>query len=444
MATLPDGIRVGDLRRGLVAFHARFADLFARSEQRQRSQEYLRGLLGGVERRNGWQLAEHLGEATPDGTQRLLNGSRWSASDARDRLVEFCTEQFGHPEGILAFDETGFLKQGTKSAGVARQYSGTAGKVENCQVGVFASYVSPRGRALVDRGLYLPTEWTDDPRRCAGAGIPAQVTFRTKSTLALRMHHRLLRLGLPVRWVTADEVYGRDETFRATLAARGALYVLAVECRTKVWTEAQRVELPAPQPSIQGYPLQRARRTLPSTCVDALARSWPSKQWKRLAVHQGEKGPIEDDWAAVRVVQKHRGRPGGDSWLLVRRSVSTPTECSYYLSNAPASAPLEELAHVAASRYSVEQCFEEAKDDFGMDHYEVRTWTAWYRFMTLCMMALAWVASVRTGLQSRRSRSGPPSVPVASAPTSPRKRSRKKGGPAHSSHRGQSPRFAVC
>lgn len=437
MTTLPDGIRVSDLRRGLVEFHARFADLFARSEQRARSQEYLRGLLGGVERRNGWQLAEHLGEATPDGTQRLLNGSTWSASGARDRLVAFATEAFGHPEGILIFDETGFVKKGTMSAGVARQYSGTAGRIENCQIGVFAGYVSPRGRALVDRGLYLPKVWIEDPARCARAGIPKHVAFRTKTVLALRMHHRLVRLGLPVRWVTGDEVYGDDGAFRATLAARGAKYVLAVACRTEVWREVPRVEVPAPRPGRRGPAPSRARASTPSIRVDALCATWPTDRWTRLAVQQGEKGPIAYDWAAMRVVQKQDRLPGGEGWLLVRRSVSSPTELAYYLSNAPETTGLADLAHVAASRYSVEQCFEEAKDDFGMDQYEVRTWTAWHRFMTLCMMGLAWVASVRAGLASRR----PPPVPspAAPAPTSSRKRSGKKGGPAHASPRGRSP-----
>lgn len=446
MVHLPDGVRVSDLRRGLVEFHARFADLFARSEQRDRSREYLRGLLGGVERRNGWQLAEHLGEAVPDGTQRLLNGASWSASAARDRLIAFCAEQFGHPEGVLVFDETGFIKKGTRSVGVARQYSGTAGKVENCQVGVFASYVSPHGHALVDRGLYLPKEWIEDRPRCARAGVPTRVTFRTRTTMAKRMHHRLRRLGLPIGWVAGDEVYGDDESLRQVLAARGSRYVLTVSCRTEVWSEPPEVRVPPARIDRMGRPRTRAHVQTPSTRVDTLACSWPASHWRRLAAHQGEKGPIEYDWAAVRVVHKRARMPGDLGWLLVRRSVSDPIERAYYLSNAPEGTSLEQLAHVASSRYSVEQCFEEAKDDLGMDQYEVRTWTAWHRFMTLCMMALAWVASVRGQVESRRPPAhSPPSPPTSTlGRTSSRERSRKKGGAPRSSHRGLSPRSVDC
>lgn len=407
MRTLPDGIRVHDIRHSLVEFHGRFADLFSRSEQRERSRSYLRGLLGGVERRNGWQLAEHLGDATPDGTQRLLNGARWSASEARDRLVTFCAETFGDPEGILVFDETGFIKKGDKSAGVQRQYSGTAGRRENCQIGVFAAYVTDRAHVLVDRALYLPESWTSDRERCRDAGIPDHVTFRTKPRSALRIHHRLSRLGLPIGWVTGDEVYGDNPVLRAGLERRQTRYVLAVSSTSEVWTKAPTVQFPQGAVGTRGRPRTRPIISAPSVPVATIVSSWEPGVWTRLAVHQGEKGPIVYDWAARRVVHKRDKLPTIEGWLLVRRSIFDPTEIAYYLSNAPDSTTLEQLAHVASCRYRVEQCFAEAKDDFGMDHYEVRTWTAWHRFMTLCMMAMAWVASVRLDVK----RSEPPSVP---------------------------------
>ena len=424
MHALPAGIRVRDVRSSLIEFHGRFSDLFARSEPRERSRAYLRGLLGGIERRNGWQLAEHLGESTPDGAQRLLNGTHWSASEARDRLVTFCAETFGDPEGILVFDETGFLKKGDRSAGVQRQYSGTAGRRENCQIGVFAAYVTDRAHVLVDRALYLPESWTSDRDRCREAGIPDHVTFRTKPRSALRMHHRLRRLGLPIGWVTGDEVYGDNPVLRAGLERRQTRYVLAVSSTSEVWPEAPVVSMPAKPAGQRGPARTRPTISSPSVAVSHLVSSWAPEAWQRLAVHQGEKGPIVYDWAARRVIHKRDKLPTQEGWLLVRRSVSDPTEVAYYLSNAPADTTLEQLAHVASCRYRVEQCFEEAKDDFGLDQYEVRSWTAWHRFMTLCMMAMGWVASVRHEVTS-----DPPPSPrqPRSAGTAAAGRAGKKG-----------------
>jgi SRSO17 transposase len=397
MTSLPDALPAEALAAELATFHGRFADLFARSEQRTRSQGYLRALLGGAERRNGWQLAEQLHEATPDGTQRLLTGAVWSASAARDRLVALAQERFGAPDGVLIFDETGFLKKGTASAGVGRQYSGTAGKIENCQIGVFAGYVSPRGHLLVDRALYLPADWTTDRARCRRAGIPDRVRFRTKATIAARMHHRLRRLGLATPWVTGDEVYGDSEALRAAIAARGDRYVFAVACKTHVWATP-----PATAPVGQRGPRrQRVHAAVPSVRVDALLAAQPAGAWQRRAIHQGEHGPITYDWLALRIVEKRDRQPGRAGWLLGRRSVTAPTEHAYYLSNAPPDCPLEHLAHVACSRFVIEQCLHEGKDDLGMDHYEVRRWTAWHRFMTLTMLAMALLATVRQRLAAQ-------------------------------------------
>lgn len=441
MRTLPDGIRAYDVRHSLVDFHGRFADLFARSEPRDRSQAYLRGLLGGVERRNGWQLAEHLGESTPDGTQRLLNATHWSASTAPDRLVTFCAETFGDPEGILVFGETGFIKKGDKSAGVQRQYTGTAGKRENCQIGVFAAYVTDRAHVLVDRALYLPESWTEDRDRCREAGIPERVTFRTKPRAALRMHHRLVRLGLPIGWVTGDEVYGDNPVLRAGLERRRTRYVLAISSTSEVWPEAPIVVTPTAVPGAKGRPRTRPTVPAPSVPVSKVASSWEPGAWQRLAIHQGEKGPIFYDWAAARVVHKRDGLPTQEGWLLVRRSPSDPTAVAYYLSNAPADTTLEQLAHVASSCCGVEQCFEEAKDDFGMDHYDVRSWIAWHRFMTLCMMAMAWVASVRHAVTP----SPPTSAADAKDPSPASARTAgKRGAPTPTrTPRGRSPNSAV-
>ena len=358
--------------------------------------------MGAAARRNGWQLAEAIGDTTPDRVQRLLYSADWSADDARDRLTEFSIEHFGHAEGIGVVDDTGFLKKGTASIGVARQYSGTAGKVENCQIGVFLGYTSPRGHVLLDRRLYLPASWFSDPVRMQRAHVPQDVSFRTKPQLALQELQHAWRLGVPMAWITGDEVYGDAPAFRDAIVAAGRRYVLAVASNTPVWAERPAIITPPSEPEYRlGRPPTRSRLASGAPRASTVAKvveQWPQNQWHRLAVHLGEKGPIEYDWACARGIDSRQGLPADEVWLLARRSVSNPSEMAYYLSNAEADTPLVRLAHVASSRYTIEQCFEEAKDDVGLDHYEVRTWPSWHRYITLGMMALAWLASVRAML----------------------------------------------
>lgn len=399
------------------AFHARFADLFERSEPREQAAKYVRGLLGGVERRNGWQLAEALGDAVPDRMQRLLNRAHWSAVAARDRLLDFGRERFGAPDAVGIVDETGFLKKGDRSVGVQRQYSGTAGKVDNCQVGVFLGYASRAGHLLLDRALYLPQGWASDPKRRARARVPSKVRFHTKPELALRMLRRAWAHKVPMAWVTGDEVYGDDPTFRAGIAASDRHYVLAVAANTPVWETRPATIAPGPYPGM-GRPPTRTRLAPDApaaTTVERVSTSWPASQWHRLAVHQGEKGPIEYDWAAARVVESVGRLPGADVWLLARRSVSSPSEVAWYLSNASEATPLTTLADVASTRFVIEQCLEEAKDDVGLDQYEVRTWPAWHRHITLSMMALAWLASVQLTLVTRESSTRPAGAPESTS-----------------------------
>jgi SRSO17 transposase len=373
-------------------FGGRFGDLFRRREPRAEAERYLRGLLLPVERKNGWQLAEAVGNRHVDGTQRLLYQARWSADAALDRLLQFVVEEFGHPEGILVLDETGFLKKGDKSVGVQRQYSGTAGKVENCQLGVFCSYLTPTAHLLVDRALYLPQGWCADEERCRAAHVPPEVGFATKPQLALQLLRRVLAAGLPAAWITADEAYGDNPELRRSIDEElGRRYVLAVSCSTPVWTTRPETELS-----------QRQRpRLAPGApaweTVQAVVASWPGAAWQRLTVSEGEQGPIAYDWAAERVIESRQSLPGGDVWLLARRSLSDPSEVAYYLSNAPSDAALPALAWVASRRYSIEQCFAEAKGEVGLDHYEVRYWHSWHRHLTLSMMALAFLVWVRAG-----------------------------------------------
>lgn len=380
----------------LQVFHARFAHLFARSEPREQATKYLRGLLGSAERKNSWQLAETMGDARPDRMQRLLYSAEWDADAARDELQRFVMEVFGDEDGIGVVDETGFLKKGTKSVGVKRQYSGTAGKVDNCQIGTFLAYVSSRGFTFLDRRLYLPAEWCWDIERRREAKVPEEVEFRTKPQQGVEMLKHAWALGVPMRWVTGDEVYGDAPALRDLVSETRRWYVLAVSSHTPVWAERPQVEDPIPGP--RGRPRTKPRLiegAETASTVAAVVARWPASQWHTLTVAQGEKGPITYDWGMARVVESREGLPGPDAWLLARRSQTDPTEIAFYLSNAPEETPLLKLAQVASTRCRVEQGIEEAKGQTGLDEYEVRHWHSWHRHVTLSMMAHAWLASIR-------------------------------------------------
>lgn len=374
-----------------VAFQERFAHLFSRREPREQCGKYLRGLLASVERKNGWQLAEIMGDETPDRTQRLLYQDQWDADEARDILQQLVQETFGEEEGIGIVDETGFLKKGTHSVGVKRQYSGTAGKVENCQIGTFLCYASRRGHAFLDRRLYLPEEWSVDAARRAQAKVPEEVRFQSKPEQAIEMLKQAWAQGMPMRWVVGDEVYGKSEALRDAIRGHPCWYVLAVPVDTLVWVRHAPGVTPAGS----------------LRWVAEVVANWAQSQWQRLVVAEGEKGPRVYDWACQRVLECREGYFGPSAWLLARRSVTeakqTPSaEVAYYLVHAPADTALLTLAQVASARYTVEQCIEEAKGETGLDEYQVRYWHSWYRHITLSMMAHAWLAFVRAKSQGEK------------------------------------------
>jgi SRSO17 transposase len=344
----------------------RLASRFGRVEPRRRAVAYLRGLLAPVGRKNGWQLAEAAGDRTPDGVQDFLSRMRWDADAVRDDLRAYVAEHLGDAEGVLVLDETGFVKKGTKSAGVQRQYSGTAGRVENCQIGVFLGYASRHGRALIDRALYLPEGWAGDAGRRAGAGVPGGVAFVTKPKLGAAMLERALDAGVPCAWVAGDSVYGADRALRRRIEARGGLgYVLAV-------TSGQRLG---------------GRR------VDAWAAGVPPEGWHRLSAGEGSKGPRLYDWAFL---PYRGGAPAGwATGLLIRRKLDEPDELAFHLTLAPEGTDLATLVRVAGARWTIESCFEAAKGEVGLDEYEVRSWTGWHRHVTLAMLAHAYLAAVR-------------------------------------------------
>jgi SRSO17 transposase len=369
---------------GLDALHARIAGRFVRAEPRRRALAYLKGLLGNVGRKNGWQLAEHAGETTPDGMQRLVSTAGWDPDLVRDDLRAYVVEQLGDPGAVLVVDETGFLKKGTTSVGVQRQYSGTAGKVDNCQLGVFLAYASPKGRAMIDRELYLPKSWTNDPQRCRAARVPEEVGFRTKPQLARVMLERALDAGVPAAWVTADEAYGGNPALRRWLEGRGVWHVLAVKC-----TEPLGVDGP---------------KGPGRTSAEQLAAAAPAEQWITCSAGYGAKGRRLYDW--IRVDLAPPATVGMARWLLVRRSQSDG-ELAYYACYGPAATPLIGLVRVAGTRWAVEEGFEQAKGEVGLDHYEVRRWPGWYRHITLALLALAFLAVTRAHVSgSERAKGG--------------------------------------
>jgi SRSO17 transposase len=361
--------RLSGWKRELLRAHGLIAELFARSEPRARSLAYLQGLLSDCERKNGWQLSEWMGEASPYAVQHLLGRARWDADQARDRVRSYALEELHSADAVLIVDETGFLKKGNHSAGVKRQYSGTAGRIENSQVGVFLCYGSDKGAALVDRELYIPQEWIADRERRSEAGIPETVEFATKPELARRMIGRALDSGAVAAWVAADEVYGHDSKLRRFLEGRQMAYVLAVASDQRLW---------------QSDFMQHR--------VDAIARSLPAPRWKRLSAGFGSKGERLYDWALMPLSKQ-------DGWaraLLVRRSIEEKPECAYYLCYAPSGKDtIETLVRVAGQRWLIEQSFETAKGECGLDHYEVRHWQGWYRHITLSMLAHAVLSALR-------------------------------------------------
>ena len=367
---------------GLEEIQRRLAAAFLRAEPRQRALAYLRGLLSQTERKNSWQLAELAGDATPDGMQRLLNTAQWDTDQVRDELQQYVLTYLADPEAVLVVDETGFLKKGKKSAGVAPQYSGTAGKIANCQIGVFLAYANQYGGVLIDRDLYLPREWADDPARGQEAGIPAGTTSVPKPTLAKGMLERAFTQGIQAAWVTGDAVYGADYKLRSWLEERLQPYVLAIP-------KNQRIGL-----------THRA---------DDVVASWQPDSWQRLSAGEGSQGARLYDWA-WRSLDFRLLEPGWQQWLLARRSLSDPTELAYYFVFAAESVHLEEAVHAAGSRWQVEEGFELAKQRVGLDEYEVRHWQGWYRHVTLAMFALAFLTVVKAAARKKGPSSRKPST----------------------------------
>jgi SRSO17 transposase len=364
------------LQAGLDAAFALVAGRFKRPEVRQRARACIEGLLSGLERKNGWSLAEYAGERTPDGMQRLFNAAKWDVDGVRDDVRAYLMEHLGEADAVLVGDDTGFAKQGDCSAGVQRQYTGTLGKITNCQIGVFLGYASSRGRAVLDRELYLPRDsWIAQPQRCAAAQIPEQIGFSTKPQLLQAMIERTLAAGMPFGWVTADEAYGDNGPLRRFLEDQQISYVLAVSRSHQITTAVSKVR------------------------ADVMAGKVPKSGWQRLSCGAGAKGERRYDWALIATDSPtHR--------LLIRRSLNNRADLAFYLCHTPRPVSLQRLVQVAGARWTIEECFQTGKNEAAFDHYQVRLYPAWYRYITLAMLALAFLAVTRAAL-------GPEPAPAA-------------------------------
>jgi SRSO17 transposase len=371
----PSGLGLAAIARWSEAWadlHGRIGRRFARAEARERAGRYLAGLLDRVERKNGWQLAEAMGEAGPRGVQRLLSAAAWDADGVRDDLRDYVVAHLGDEvTGVLIVDETGFVKKGRKSCGVARQYTGTAGATVNCQVGVFLAYAAEDGAAFIDRALYLPHEWTEDRARRAEAGVPEETAFVTKIELAQRMLARAFDAAVPARWVVADAFYGRSRELRQWLEEQGRAYALMIPKTNAVQYQGRR---------------ERAEQLGERLCPE----------------------PARGPWVCLELSEA--GAAGMRRWLLVRCDAEDPEEHRYFLLYGPEETAGEELVRVCKTRWQIEESLAEAKGEVGLDHYEVRKWEAWHRHATLCLLAHAYLGAMRRA--ARREEAGEKGAPI--------------------------------
>ncbi len=363
----------------LEELHGRIARRFSRVEVRERARRYLQGLLQRVERKNGWQLAEAIGEADPQGVQRLLNAATWDADAVRDDLRGYVVEHLGDEEsGILIIDETGFPKKGDKSVGVAPQYTGTTGDTTNAQVGVFLAYVSGKGAAFIDRALYLPEAWTNDADRSRAAGIPGRVEFATKVELARQLLERAIDAGVPARWLVADSFYGRSHGFRHWLEQKGQAYALMIPKTNAVRYQGRRVR------------------------VERLAERVPGDAWVSVPAEGASFGRRPWEWACLELPLDEA--TGMRQWLVVRRSLDEPSDLAFYQAYGPQDTTIQKLVKICGSRWHIEECFAQAKGEVGLDQYEVRRWDAWHRYVTLCLLAHALLVVTRAAAQHEEAR----------------------------------------
>jgi SRSO17 transposase len=374
----------------LVSYVNLFQPAFARVEHLAWSLVYLRGLLSDVARKNTERLALALGESVRS-LQHFIAQSPWAVAAPLAIHQRLVAETLGEADGVLLIDESGVVKQGDDSVGVAAQYCGAVGKVANCQVGVYLGYVSRQGYSLLDGRLFVPEAWFDaaHAEQRAACGVPAELVFQTKPQIALALLEQALARGdLPLAWVAADALYGDSPAFRDGVAALNKWYFTEIRATTLVW--GSRPEVYVPEGPGRGRRPTRLRLRPPAPkplSVQDLAARLPDRAWVRATVKEGSQGPIVCDFAFLRVTEARAGLPGPDLWLVMRRNLADPTEMQFYFSNAPATIPLLELVRLSGLRWPIESIFEEAKGELGLDHYEMRSWLGWHHHMLLVALA---------------------------------------------------------
>jgi SRSO17 transposase len=399
---------IAELADELVDYHTEFADLYYRVEQAHWGYKYLQGLMLPIERKAIQPMALALKGGNIQAMQQFIGQGGWQDEPVLGKHRQLVGQTLGEADGVFILDGSGFPKKGEHSVGVARQWCGVLGKVENCQVGVFAAYASRQGYTLVDRRLYLPEEWFDQAHaeRWQKCGIPEETTFQTKPELGLEMVQELVAEGhLPAQWVTVDEAFGRSTAFLDGVAQLNLWYLAEVPVDTEVWPQRPQTELPAG--SGQGRPPTRVRLKAGEPTpqrVDVLADTIPADEWCPYLIKEGSQGPMVAEFAFRRVVAVRDGLPGPDVWLVLRRSLGSNPEPKFYLSNAPAETAETGLVRVVGLRWPIETAIEEGKGGLGMDHYEVRTWLGWHHHMTLCLLAHHFLVRTQRRLKKRRLR----------------------------------------
>jgi len=409
-----DPVEFERVAASFATFHQEFAPLFGRTEARERSEQYLRGLLvQQTDRRNAENLAEVIVGATPRTLQRFLTEAPWADQPVVNRLQRYVGHRLAGELNVFVVDDTGFAKQGVKSVGVARHYSGTLGKVGNCQIGVFLAYVSERGHALVDKALYLPEVWTADRERCREAGVSEDVGYQSKADLALTLVRRAAAgKHLPGNWLTADAGYGEVPSFRDALETEHWNYVLEIPSNHAVFTQGAETAVPEwPGRGRKPKKLQLVAGEPTSQNVVSVANQLPAAAWQTLTVAEGAQGPRQYQFAALRVWESRDGLPGRESWLLCRRDLDG-SDLKPYLSNAAPEMPLLTLAQVSARRWPVETEFQTEKGETGLDEYEVRSWQGWQHHITMALLAGAFLLSLQ---QDWGEKSAPDHAPAADA-----------------------------
>jgi SRSO17 transposase len=405
-----DAVSCADLQDWSTEFASltdRVASLFVHPKSREHSRQYLEGLLAPIERKNGWTIAEYVGEKEPKAMQRFLNLALWDADDLRDLNLDYAIENLGDPDAILIADPTGFAKKGKKSAGVQRQYSGTLGRVDNCQIGTFLAYVNSAGdRALVDRELYIPEKsWFGDRTRCAEAAIPEHLEFATRPAQVIAMIRRTVQAGLLFRWFTADEEFGQNPGLRDYLEGAGTAYVMAIPKSTEFTDPAGNVV------TIKNLPAQL-----------------PPNAWQRRACGIGTKGYRVYDWAVA-----NSDHP--DHQYMIRRSVDDG-ELAFYHCYNPRHEPVGELVRVAGTRWPIEECFQTGKGNVGLDNYQVRLYHAWYRHITLAMIAQTFLAVIAHRHRKKKGDPYPTGMAQNLTPTRTTPPATPGPNPHHDAHHG--------